>query len=153
MTHRTVRRALVACALLALALPGCKRNSTETPAANTPPPVSSTPAFRVTSVDVGNMIDTSKRVANPGSEFSPADTIYASVASEGTAPEVSMVARWTYQDGQVVNETKQVIAPSGPAVTEFHIARASGWPAGKYKVEVTANGSPAGSREFEVKEP
>lgn len=151
MTQRSVRRALLACVLLALALPACKRN-TESPIAPTPP-VSSTPAFRVTSVDVGNMIDTSKRVANPGSEFTPADTIYASVVSEGSSPEVSMVARWTYQDGQVVNETKQVIAPTGPAVTEFHIARASGWPAGKYKVEVTANGSPAGSREFEVKEP
>jgi hypothetical protein len=44
-----------------------------------------------------------------------------------------------------------VIAPTGPATTEFHISKPSGWPAGKYKVEISADGAPAGSKEFEVK--
>ncbi|HTO52231.1 MAG TPA: hypothetical protein VMR50_02510 [Myxococcota bacterium] len=150
MSPKSTRRALVACALLAFSLDGCKRG--ETPSSTTAtPPVSSAAPFRVTGVEVGSLVDNDKRIAAPSQEFAPGDTIYASVASEGSAPEVALVARWTYQDGQVVNETKQVIAPSGPAATEFHIAKASGWPSGKYKVEVTANGAPAGSREFEVK--
>lgn len=115
------------------------------------PPVSSPGAFRVTALELGNLIDTGKRVQTPSAQFAPNDTIYASVLSEGSAARVAMVARWTYEDGQTVSETTQVIAPTGPAVTEFHIAKASGWPAGKYKVEVTANGALAGSREFEVK--
>ena len=153
MNQRSMVRPLVACAVLALALGACKRSGTSStaPTAPTPPPVSSPGVFRVTSVELGNMIDTGKRVARPTNEFAPNDTIYASILSEGSASQVAMVARWTYEDGQTVNETTQVIAPTGPTATEFHIAKASGWPAGKYKVEVTANGALAGSREFEVK--
>lgn len=151
MNQRSIARALAACALLALALGACKRSAETAPAPAAPPPVSSPGAFRVTGLELGNMIDTAKRVQAPATQFGPSDTIYASVLSEGAASQVAMVARWTYEDGQTVNETTQVIAPEGPAVTEFHIAKASGWPAGKYKVEVTANGALAGSREFEVK--
>ena len=107
--------------------------------------------FRVASVDVGEAIDAGKRVAAPAAQFAPNDTIYASIATEGAAPQVTIVARWTYEDGQLVNESTQVIAPTGPAATEFHIAKPSGLPSGKYKVEVTADGKLAGSREFEVK--
>ena len=152
MRTRPVRLSLVACALAVLALAGCKR-AEQTPAAAAPatPPVSSPGVFRVTSVDVGKEIDASKRVTAPAAEFGPNDTVYASIVSEGAAPEVAIVARWTYEDGQLVSEATQVIAPTGPAATEFHIAKPDGLPDGKYKVEVTANGKLAGSREFEVK--
>jgi hypothetical protein len=64
---------------------------------------------------------------------------------------VTLVARWTYGDGQLVKESSQTIAPSGPTVSEFHISKPDGWPAGSYKVEVVANGAPVGSQSFEVK--
>jgi hypothetical protein len=147
----SVRLPVLALALVALALGGCKRAGESAPASSTSPPVSSPGMFRVTSVDVGKSIDAGKRVPAPAAEFAPTDTIFASVASEGAAPEVRLVARWTYEDGQLVSEDSQVIAPNGPAATEFHIAKASGFPEGKYKLEVTANGKLAGSREFEVK--
>ena len=139
---------------LALALAGCNRS--EKPAAMPTPPPPPAPSmapvpFAVKSVSLGNAIGPDKRVTNPSSSFMKTDTIYASVATEGAAPSVTLTARWTYEDGQVVNESSQVLAPNGPAATEFHIAKASGFPEGKYKVEVTANGKLAGSREFEVK--
>ena len=43
------------------------------------------------------------------------------------------------------------ITPTGAQSTEFHIAKATAWPKGKYKVEVSLNGSSAGVTEFEVK--
>ncbi len=86
----------------------------------------------------------------PGVSFKPTDTIYASISSEGAAANVSLSARWTFEDGQLVNEATQTIAPTGPAVTEFHIAKPDGWPAGKYKLEVSANGKPAGAAQFTV---
>jgi hypothetical protein len=123
--------------------------TTEAPA---PPPVSAAPApFRVASIDLGKAVGPDKRVAAPASAFAPTDTIYASVASEGSAASVTLTARWTYEDGQLVNESSETLAPSGPAVTEFHIEKPSGWPAGKYKVEIAANGAPSGTREFEVR--
>jgi hypothetical protein len=108
------------------------------------------PAFRVTRVDLGNAIGADKKVAAPSLNFKPSDTIYASVLSEGVAPNAALAARWTFEDGQLVSESTQSIAPNGPAVTEFHITKPDGWPAGKYKVEVSANGVPAQTLQFTV---
>ena len=54
-------------------------------------------------------------------------------------------------DIQLVDESSQSIAPTGAAVTTFHIAKPDGWPVGKYKVDVTIDGNPVASQEFEVK--
>lgn len=117
--------------------------------ASVPAPV---PAeFSVSSVELGNQIGPDKRVTAPTTTFKPKDTIYVSVATEGAAPSKTITAKWTYQDGQVVKEGTESIAPTGPAATEFHISKPSGWPAGKYKVEIAVDGSPAGTKDFEVK--
>jgi hypothetical protein len=52
----------------------------------------------------------------------------------------------------VVDESTQNIAPTGSAatVTEFHLSKPDGWPAGGYKVEVLLNGTSAGTRDFKV---
>jgi hypothetical protein len=90
-------------------------------------------------------------VTQQGTTFAPTDTIYVTVVTTGSAPSATLTAKWTYQDGQVVNESTQTIAPTGPAATEFHIAKPDGWPAGSYKVEVSLNGRSTGTKEFEVK--
>ena len=128
-------------------LSACKR-SEEAPAPQAAAPQAA--AFRVTRVDVGKAIGSDKKVTAPSDSFKPGDTIYASVSSDGAAPNVALSARWTFEDGQVVNEATQTIAPSGPAVTEFHISKPDGWPAGKYKLEVSVNGKPAGAAQFTV---
>ncbi len=144
---------LIASLLLAsLSLVACQRS--EAPAVPPPAPVASpapAPApFRVSGIELGKAIGADKRVVAPSSSFAPSDTIYASVATDGASPSVTLVARWTYQDGQLVNEETQAIAPTGAAVTEFHIAKPDGWPAGGYQLEVIANGASAGRRAFQV---
>lgn len=128
---------------------GCSRK--EAPAVVVPPPPAAMVAFRVTSVDVGKGMTADKMVANSTSDFGPRDTVYVSVATEGASPGAAVMAKFTFEDGQVVDETTQTVAPTGPARTEFHIFKPSGWPAGKYKVEITVNGALAGSKDFEVK--
>ena len=136
---------------LAVASAGCKKDA--------PPPVqeeASAPApapaeFSVSGIEVGRAIGTDKRIATPVSTFKPTDTIYASVATEGAAPSKTITARWTFEDGQVVKEGTETIAPTGPAATEFHISKPGGWPAGKYKVEISVDGAAAGNKDFEVK--
>ena len=115
----------------------------------TPPPAA--PAVTVTTVELGNQIGADKRVTQQITSFAPKDTIYATVVTNGSAPSATLTAKWTYQDGQVVNESTQTIAPTGPAATEFHISKPDGWPAGTYKVEVSLNGRSTGTKEFEVK--
>jgi hypothetical protein len=138
--------------LTALTAAGCKKEApapqSETGAAA---PAPAPAEFSVSVIEVGKQIGPDKRIAAPTATFGRKDTIYASVVSEGAAPSKVIAAKWSFQDGQIVKEAAETIAPSGPAATEFHISKPSGWPVGKYKVEISVDGSPAGSKDFEVK--
>ena len=116
-----------------------------------PPDRTAAALVRVSGIEVGRALGAGKVIADKTSEFRPADTIYLSVETDGTAPQTTLAARWTYQDGQVVKEQSEAIAPAGNAHTEFHIAKPDGWPAGKYSVAVSLNGAAAGSKDFLVK--
>jgi hypothetical protein len=154
---RALRGGLYLLVLIGGALPalGCKKEapppaesgSTDTSAAAPSAPE----AFAVSEVTLGNAIGADKRVASPTTTFGPKDTIYASVATTGSAASKTLTAKWTFQDGQTVKQGSETIAPTGPAVTEFHLAKATAWPVGKYKVEISADGMPAATKEFEVK--
>lgn len=124
------------------------------PPAAAPAPAAVEPApapFSVTGIELGRAIDADKKVAAATTKFAPNDTIYAVVASTGKSSAVTIKARWTYGDeGQLVTEQSESVAPTGPANTEFHIARPSGWPTGTYKVEIAVDGKPAGSKTFTV---
>lgn len=132
------------CLGLALGAMACGKKAPDTSA----PPTSE---VRVTGVDLGRSIGGDKRVAEKVDQFGPNDMIYASVLTSGTSPSAVLKARWTFEDGQVVDETEQTIAPNGDAATEFHISKPDGWPVGKYKVEVFLNGSAVQSKDFQVK--
>jgi hypothetical protein len=105
---------------------------------------------RVSQIDMGRSLNTDKTINGNTKSFKPTDTIYASVVTESTANTATLKARWTYQDGQVVNESTQTIAPASNARTEFHISKPDGWPTGKYKLEVFLDGSSAATRDLEV---
>jgi hypothetical protein len=148
---RVIPFVMVAVAVASLVLPACQKREKPAPA-NTPanaPPATSAPA--VMAVELGNAIQPNKRVTQPSTNFSPTDTIYAAVLTEGNAPAVTLTARWTFEDGQVVDESSQTIVMSGPATTEFHISKPGGWPAGVYKVEVLLNGTVARVAGFTVR--
>jgi hypothetical protein len=150
-THRMGWAA--ALGLAVIGIPACKKKEAPAPPAEaaTPAPAPAPPAFAVQVIEVGKAIGPDKRVTAPGTTFGRHDTIYAAVATEGAAPSKVISAKWTYQDGQVVKEQAETIAPTGPAATEFHISKAKPWPVGKYKVEIVVEGAPAGSKDFEVK--
>ena len=117
---------------------------------STTQPGESTPALRVTDVSVGSSINADRSVRSPMSSFAPTDTIYASVATEGTGSG-SLTARWQFEDGQVVDETTQSISPSGTGHTEFHISMPDGFPSGAYTVEILVNGQRAATESYAVR--
>ena len=163
--QRSQQFSLIAVMAGALALSACGKNEDHTaPPTSTPPTTTSTPPpvttpppapapapVAVASVDLGSAVGADQRVTTPASEFTPQDTIYAAVSTTGSAANAVLNAKWTYQDGQTVNESSQTIAPSGPAVTTFHISKPDGWPAGTYKVEISLDGKPVASKDFSVK--
>jgi hypothetical protein len=132
--------------LLATALgAACSR-----PAASPPPPAATETAVRVTDVDLGRALGLDRRVTDKTDSFTPAETIYVSVRTEGSASTATLKARWTYEGGQLVQESSRTIAPTGTAVTEFHVAKPDGWPKGSYKVEVFLNGNSVETESFKV---
>jgi hypothetical protein len=122
---------------------------------STPPATANAPAatLRVTDVELGRAIGADRRIPDAAEtdDFSPRDTIYAAVNTEGMATGATLVARWTHQDGQVVDETSQTISPTGPAVTEFHIAKPDGFPVGNYRLAILLNGQEVETEDFEVR--
>ena len=147
-------RAVMVAALMVGALAACgKENRNEaagdvTPGAAAPTPA--TPTVAVAEIDLGRAVSNS-RVTDKTDDFKTTDTIYTSVRTTGTSSNSHVMARWTFEDGQVVQESSQAIAPTGEAYTEFHISKPGGLPKGKYKVEVFLDSKSAGTKEFEVK--
>jgi len=144
---------LVLAAAVSLAACGKKEPPPPPPTPIPAPTAVPTPVpFKVASVDLGKSVGDDKKVKDAATTFGPKDTIYAVVSTEGTAAKVALKARWTYgAKGTLVNEEGRDIAPTGPAATEFHIAKPSGWPVGAYKLEVSADGAVAATKDFEVK--
>jgi len=160
----TALNAAIAAALAAgIALAGCRKNdtTTDTTAATTPPaatepapapampePAPAPAGITVTTVDLGNAVGADNRVTTPATSFAGTDTIHASVATDGAGG--NLTARWTFQDGQVV-DTQDKTIPAGMQVTDFSVSKPDGWPAGHYKLEVMNNGMVVQTREFDIK--
>ncbi|MFD0739646.1 hypothetical protein ACFQZQ_10185 [Lysobacter koreensis] len=161
MTRTHLHTAVAAVLLASVALVGCKKK--EEVAVVTPPPAATEPApmpapmptttapVSVTMVDLGNAIGPDNKVTTMMTTFGTKDTIYTSVATDGTATNVPLTAKWTYQDGQTVGTETKTLNTTGPTVTEFHATKPSGWPTGKYTVEISLNGMLVQSKQFEVK--
>jgi hypothetical protein len=160
MTRNSLHTAIAVALIGSLALVGCKKKD-ETAAipppaaepAPAPAPMPSEPVpapvatTSVTMVDLGNAIGADNRVTVPSTTFAKGDTIHASVATDGAAG--NLTAKWTFGDQVVDTQDKAVAA--GPQVTEFSVTKPDGWPVGKYKLEVSSNGTVVQTREFEVK--
>ena len=138
--------------LAVLSVAGCKKPAPPPPPQETAAPAAPAP-LAVASIDLGKAIGPDKRVTTPLTTFGTRDTIYASVSTTGAGTSAPISAKWTFVGVKeiAVNEGSESVSPTGPAVTEFHIAKATAWPVGKYKVEILLNGTSAGVKEFEVK--
>ncbi len=145
--------AVVLCLCLAAFGAACSKKPAEAPAPAPPPPAPApapAPAVQVTDVQLGTAVGSDRRVTTATAVFRPTDTIYASVLTSGSAASATLTARFTYQDGQLVNESSQTIAPTGSDATEFHISKPDGWPAGQYKVEILLDGLSVSTKAFQV---
>jgi hypothetical protein len=85
-------------------------------------------------------------------DFGVSDTIHAVVRHEGAAQNATITARWTFQDGQVVDERTETVSPTGTgaAYTHFMIAKPTAWPKGDYKLHILVNGNEVETEDFKV---
>lgn len=164
MKTNRLHMALLAAMIGSAALVGCKKKEEPAPlppVATEPAPTAPAPApmaatASVTAVDLGNAVGADMRVTAPMSSFAPKDTIYAAVSTASSDPAASVPgklgAKWTHVDSsQTVHEETRDINFTGSGVTDFQISKPDGWPTGKYKVEVSLDGTVVQTREFDVK--
>jgi hypothetical protein len=165
MKKTSVSTAVLAALLATVAVTGCKKkeesvDTTAQPAATTPAPMTepaapqpmaAAAAVNVSGVTVGKTAAADKSVA-PGALFGPKDDIIVSVRTDGTANNANIGVKLTFQDGQVAGEQSVALNTTGAETTNVTFKNANGWPAGKYRAEVTVDGRAAGTpQEFEVK--
>jgi hypothetical protein len=143
-----------------LVMAGCKKK--EEPVPPPPPEASTAPAtpevtpaapagVTVSSIDLGKAVGADHKVSEPTATFGPKDTIYAAVSTTGTAASTAIKARWTYGDNaKLVKEDTVTIQPTGNDTTDVSISNPKGWPAGKYRLEISIDGTAAGTKDFEV---
>jgi hypothetical protein len=134
------------CVVLLVAAAGCGRRTDTGGTTGT----TGTTTVKVADVTLGRALGADKAISDSTDKFRPNDTIYASVTTDGSAPSATLRAKWTFEDGQTVDESSRTIAPNNRERTEFHISKPNGWPAGKYKLEVFLNDQSVETKTFEV---
>lgn len=158
MKQNRMSYALAAALVGTVALVGCKKKEEPVvapPAVVEPAPAPVEPApapVSATSVTVGNTAAADKSVAAVGM-FGVKDKIIVSVKTDAATPANAAIdAKLTFQDGQVAAQQTANVVAGGMDTTNIEFTKATDWPAGKYKVDVTLNGQPVGmTQEIEVK--
>ena len=160
MKLNRISYALIVALAGTVALAGCKKKEEAvapapvvTEPAPAPAPTEPLPApVSATSVTIGNTAAADKSVAAV-STFGVKDKIIVSVKTDAaTAANAAIDAKLTYQDGQVAGQQTANVKAEDAGTTNVEFTKATPWPAGKYKVDVTVNGQPAGmTQEIEVK--
>jgi len=167
MKKSSISTAVLAALLATVALAGCKKkedtaDNNAQPAATAPAapapmteaapqPMTAATGVTVSTVTVGKTAAADKTVTS-AALFAPKDDIIVSIRTDGSANNANVAAKLTSQNGQVAGEQNQVVNTTGAETTNISFKNANGWPAGKYRAEVTVDGKAAGSpQEFEVK--
>jgi hypothetical protein len=152
MTRTTSSRLLTgACFALALTTFACKERADDASTTTSGGAVAEARGIEVVEVDLGKGVQSDKTIRDETDDFGQRDTVFASVRTSGTADNATITARWTFQDGQVVDERTETISPTGEANTTFRISQPGGLPRGNYTLTILVNGAEAQKKEFEVK--
>jgi hypothetical protein len=149
MTH--IRAVSVALFLTALGVAGCNREQradVDTAAGTVESTVRA--ALSVVNVDMGRRIGADSTIADETTDFTSKDTVFASVHTSGTAQNSAVVARWTSEDGSLVEETTNTVTTSGDARTVFRLSK-QGLSPGKYTLRILVDGKEARSKDFAVR--
>ena len=156
MVRTTIAGALAVA--VALAAGACKksnagRSDTATATGTLDTAATTNQTLHVTDVLLGRTMRGDTAVADETDTFRPRDAIHAIVKHEGAATNATITARWTFQDGQVVDERSETVNPTGTRTdyTHFVITKKTAWPVGKYTLHILVNGSEVETKDFQVK--
>ncbi|MBL8262927.1 MAG: hypothetical protein JNM58_10900 [Xanthomonadaceae bacterium] len=157
-------QALLVAVIGAVAVVGCKKKeeaATTAPPAATEPAAAPAPAVvataSVSTVDIGSAVGADQKISTATSTFKPNETFHVSIGTATSDPAATVAGKvgvkLVYMNGteeMVVNDESRDMNLTGAGSTNFQFAKPDGWPAGKYKVYVSMNGSVVQTKEIEV---
>lgn len=115
----------------------------------TQPAVAAPVMLSADAVVVGSVVAPNGAMVAPKAVFGAGDTVYASVATAGSAPGAEVVAYWFGADGGSVKQERKPVGPGAEHVS-FSLSRADGMKAGSFMVQVDVAGKPVGMADFSV---
>ena len=142
-------------AIIAVLLGACsgseRSRAEETGAGDSARSMAAKPAKRqVSMVMIGKGLGSGNRVMEPTFQFAPQDTVYLSVATEGSDGAGTVTAAWRSQSGEILQQSSAPISPSGEN-TAFNLAQAKGLKPGTYKVVVFLGDDSVDAKVFAIK--
>jgi hypothetical protein len=142
-------------AMVAALLGACslseKSRSEETARTDSAKSMAAIPAQRrVSMVMIGKRVGSGNRVTEPTFQFAPQDTVFISVATEGSAGPSTLTAAWRSQDGQILEQTSEPVRPVGENAA-FSLSQPKGLRPGTYKVVLFLGGDSVDAKVFAVK--
>jgi len=105
---------------------------------------------RVSMSMIGKRLGAGNRVMEPTFQFAPQDTVYLSVAIEGSVGASKVTAAWRSQGGEIVQQTSEPVQDTDGSVA-FSLAQPKGLKPGTYKVVVFLGDDSVDAKVFAVK--
>lgn len=102
----------------------------------------------VEAITLGTSVGQDRSIPEPATRFSSdAGTLYAAVVLTSSQPDTptqgTLQARWSFQDGQLVDERSEAFDFTGQDTINFRVRHQDGWPAGDYTLATEIDGQPA----------
>jgi hypothetical protein len=116
------------------------------------PVIDTTPVdTTISQIDASNAASETELTGPLSDEFTPKDSIFLGIKTNGTAEKYTISSKWFYPDGEVITENSQIVTGAGPTTTVFSMSKPDGWAPGSYKVEFSINGKLQQTKTFVVK--
>ena len=106
---------------------------------------------RVSMSMIGKRLGVGNRVMEPTFQFAPQDTVYLSVATEGSVGASKVTAAWRSQGGEIVQQTSEPVQDTAGGSVAFSLAQPKGLKPGTYKVVVFLGDDSVDAKVFAVK--
>ena len=105
---------------------------------------------RISMSMIGKRLGAGNRVMEPTFQFAPQDTVYLSVATEGSVGTNKVTAAWRSQGGEILQQTSEAVQDADGSVA-FSLAQPKGLKPGTYKVVVFLGDDSVDAKVFAVK--
>jgi hypothetical protein len=106
--------------------------------------------LRISNVMIGKRVGAGNRIIEPTFQFTPQETVYVSVGTEGGSGGGSLTAAWRFQDGKILLKSSEPVPAAGEN-TQFSLSQPKGLKQGTYKVVLFLNEDSVDTKVFVVK--